>query len=83
MNFSLLAERTRYLKENPEGVDMMCKSMEDMRNEAAEKAAKKAAENTSLQDIKNLMETMKLSVEQAMDALKIPDSDRMRYMERL
>ena len=75
MNFSLLAERTRYLKENPEGVDMMCKSMEDMRNEAVE--------NTSLQNIKNLMETMKLSAEQAMDALKIPDSDRMRYMERL
>jgi predicted transposase/invertase (TIGR01784 family) len=75
MNFNLLAERTRYLKENPEGVDMMCKSMEDMRNEAVE--------NTSLQNIKNLMETMKLSAEQAMDALKIPDSDRMRYMERL
>ena len=75
MNFSLLAERTRYLKENPEGVAMMCNSMEDMRNEVVE--------NTSLQNIKNLMETMKLSAEQAMDALKIPDSDRMRYMERL
>lgn len=75
MNFSLLAERTRYLKENPEGVDMMCKSMEDMRNEVVE--------NTLLQNIKNLMETMKLTAEQAMDALKIPDSDRMRYMERL
>ena len=46
-----------------------------MRNEAVE--------NTSFQNIKNLMETMKLSAEQAMDALKIPDSDRMRYMERL
>ena len=67
MNFSLLAERTRYLKENPEGVDM--------RNEVVE--------NTLLQNIKNLMETMKLTAEQAMDALKIPDSDRMRYMERL
>lgn len=34
MNFALMAERTRYLKENPKGVDEMCKSMEDMRNEA-------------------------------------------------
>jgi len=33
MNFSLIAERTRYLKENPEGVSEMCKVMEDMRNE--------------------------------------------------
>lgn len=35
MNFDLMAERTRYLKENPKGVQEMCKSMEDMRNEAA------------------------------------------------
>lgn len=79
MNFDLLAERTRYLKENPEGVEMMCKSMEDMRNEAA----KRATENTLLQTIKNLMETTKWPAEQAMDALKIPDSDRIRYAKRL
>ncbi|MCM1105301.1 MAG: hypothetical protein NC355_00005 [Blautia sp.] len=83
MNFGLLAERTKYLKENPKGVDIMCKSMEDMRDEAAKKAAKEAIENTLLQNIKNLMETMKLSAEQAMDALKISDSDRIRYTEKL
>lgn len=33
MNFSLMAERTRYLKENPEGVSQMCKVMEDMLKE--------------------------------------------------
>lgn len=33
MNFDLMAERTRYLKENPKGVREMCKAMEDMRNE--------------------------------------------------
>ena len=31
MNFELMAERTRYLKENPKGVNEMCKVMEDMR----------------------------------------------------
>ena len=79
MNFDLLAERTRYLKENPEGVEMMCKSMEDMRNEAA----KRATESTLLQTIRNLMETTKWPAEQAMDALKIPDSDRIRYAKKL
>ena len=34
MNFPLLAERTRYLKENPKGVSEMCKVMEDIRNES-------------------------------------------------
>ncbi len=33
MNFKLLADRTRYLKENPEGVSEMCKVIEEMRKE--------------------------------------------------
>ena len=33
MNFELLADRTRYLKNNPKGVSEMCKIIEDMRNE--------------------------------------------------
>ena len=43
MNFSLMAERTRYLKENPKGVEEMCRSMEDMRNEADLAARKDVA----------------------------------------
>ena len=31
MNFKLMAERMRYLKEDPKGVNEMCKVMEDMR----------------------------------------------------
>lgn len=34
MNFELMADRTRYLKENPKGVNEMCRIMEDMRNES-------------------------------------------------
>lgn len=75
MNFDLMAERTRYLKENPKGVQEMCKSMEDMRNEVAE--------NTLLQMIRSLMETTKWSAERAMDALKIPDADKEKYISRL
>ena len=33
MHFKLMADRTRYLKENPKGVSEMCRIMEDMRNE--------------------------------------------------
>lgn len=79
MNFDLIAERTRYLKENPKGVEEMCKVMEDMRSEVAQKTA----ENTLLQNIKSLMETMKLSAEQAMDALKVSEADRTKYASRL
>ena len=34
MNFPILAEKTRYLKENPRGVSEMCKVMEDLRDES-------------------------------------------------
>lgn len=40
MNFELMAERTRYLKENPKGVSEMCKIMEDMRKEEREEGRK-------------------------------------------
>ena len=40
------------------------------------------AESTLL-CIKNLMKNMKLTAQQAMDALKIPDEERTHYMEML
>ena len=75
MNFDLMAERTRYLKENPEGVNEMCKVLEDMRNEVVERSI--------LQTIRNLMETLKLSAEDAMAAMKIPDAERRKYIAKL
>lgn len=38
MNFELIAERTRYLKENPKGVSEMCKVIEDMRTQERKEA---------------------------------------------
>ena len=43
MNFELMADRTRYLKENPKGVSEMCQIMEDMRNESLKQGMKEAA----------------------------------------
>ena len=38
MNFELMAERTRYLKEDPKGVSEMCKVIEDMRTQERREA---------------------------------------------
>ena len=40
-------------------------------------------EKSILQSIKNLMETMKWTAQQAMDALKVPKEEQERYMEKL
>ncbi len=41
MYFKLMADRTRYLKENPKGVSEMCRIMEDVRNEGIQEEKRK------------------------------------------
>ena len=48
MNFALMAERTRYLKENPRGVNEMCKVMEDMRNESLKEGIREGMKEAAL-----------------------------------
>ena len=48
MNFKLLADRTRYLKENPKGVSEMCKVIEDMRREEREEGIKEGMKAAAL-----------------------------------
>lgn len=43
----------------------------------------KGVENTMLANIRSLMETLKMSAKQAMDALKIPETDQKKYEEKL
>ena len=56
MNFELMANRTRYLKENPKGVSEMCKIMEDMRIESLKEVALRmlAAEKYALEEIASI-----------------------------
>ena len=75
MNFDLLRDATRYYKENPEGVEIMCRAFEDTRNEAREQAY--------LDNIKSLMETLKLTAQQAMEALRIPVAEQSKYAAKL
>lgn len=76
MNFDVLKDATRYYKENQEGVEIMCRAFEETR--------KVAQERERIHNIQALMETLKLTAQQAMDALKIPSSDqRAKYIEML
>ena len=47
MNFKLMADRARYLKENPKGVSEMCRILEDMRNESLKEGIKVGAVYTA------------------------------------
>ena len=75
MYSELMAEKARYLKTDPEGVETMCKVMEDMRNDVEQR--------TIVEAIKNIMASLDFTPKQAMDALKIPVSEQAKYQERL
>ena len=64
MHYKELADKVRYFKEDEKGVAAMCKVMEDMRNEESKR--------TKVIDIESVMESFGVTVEKAMEALKIP-----------
>ena len=65
MNFDLMADRTRYLKENPKGVSEMCRIMEDMRNESLKEGIKEGAINTAKRMLADGMLTLEKIAEYA------------------
>lgn len=68
MNFELLAERTRYLKENPKGVSEMCKVMEELRDESYAEGHAEGREEQAQMTAKNLYE-QGLTIEQIARAI--------------
>ena len=76
MQIDLLAQRTRYLKETPEGVSEMCKEMEIMRDKSraegrAEGELKKARETAmNLQSMGLDMDSIAKAVNVSLDLVK-------------
>lgn len=72
MFYQELAKPVRHFKETEGGRSQVCKAME----ERIDREKEKERIDNSFEHIKNLMESMKMTAEQAMIALKIPDTDR-------
>ena len=79
MKTKLLAEKARYLKMNPEGVKIMCRVMDDLREESIQRGI----DQNRVESIKNVMEGLKYTAQQAMDLLKIPIADQPKYLAKL
>ncbi len=71
MHYKELAERARYFKKDSKGVEAMCEIWEEVRSEG--RAEGKA------EDIKSLMNRKGWSIEDAMDALGIPEGEWNAY----
>lgn len=83
----MLAAASMYYKENSKGVEIMCKTMEEMGEDSyqrgVETGIQTGTEQNRLESIRNIMESLKLTAEQAMDALGIPAADQPKYLSKL
>ncbi len=61
----------------------MCKAIEEMREESYQRGIEDGREQTALESIKNVMEGLKYTAQQAMDALGIPADDQPKYLVKL
>ena len=57
----------------------MCRAFEETRNEGLVKGM----EQERIANIRNLMDSLKMTAQQAMDALKIPTADQSKYAAKL
>ena len=87
MYSKVLADRVRSLKETTEEVDTMCRELEEIyldgQAEGLEKGRAEGSKKTTLSSIKNLTETLGLSAEAAMTALRVPKDEWPTYAEML
>lgn len=72
MHYQILADRVRYFKEDAKGVAIMCKAMEDMRNEAAREAAREADRARMIRTARRMLKSDKnYTYEDIADILEI------------
>ena len=82
MNNPVLAKRVSYFKEDQEGVAVMCKEMELMREEVREETTKKVREETTKKAIRNML-TGPFTKEQIKLVLNVTDADIQKVEEEL
>ena len=61
----------------------MCEAFEEVRNEGIAEGRAEGREQNRLESIQNLMKTMTLTAQQAMDALLIPAGEQADLLAKL
>ena len=77
MFYPVLADQVRYFKETEGGRKIMCEVFEELAEKRAEKRAEETRIETLFHSIKSLMQSMKLTAEQAMVAMNVSETDQV------
>ena len=81
--FPITSKRKRLFKTTEEGVNEMCEVIEKYIAEGRREGRSEGRCEGKVESIRNLMESMSLTAEQAMKALKIPAGEFGKYMTLL
>ena len=81
--FPITSKRKRLFKTTEEGVNEMCEVIEKYIAEGRREGRSEGRREGKAEAIRNLMESMSLTAEQAMKALKIPAGEFGKYMTLL
>lgn len=73
----------KYQEETEGGEIDMCKAFEDYRLEGKQEGRQEGRREGKLEALRDLMETLHLSLEQAMEALKIPEQEQEIYRKAI
>ena len=82
MYYPELAKGVKHFKEEG-GRERMCEAVEKYAKDYAEEYAENTRLNSLLESIKNLMDSMKWSADQAMTAMKVSDADKAILLKKL
>ena len=77
-----LEKAVRHFKIEDGGSDM-CEAVEEYGREQKDEGIKEGREETLIESIRNVMNNLKVSAEQAMKALEIPESEYSKYLSKL
>ena len=79
MHYEELKKRASFFKEEEGGRGKMCKIMDEIWQEGMERGMAQGMERDRLESLRTIMQTMRLSEDEAMNALLIPLEKRAKY----
>lgn len=83
MHYKVLAESVKHYKESKKGRGAMSEAVEEFAREYAKEYAKEYADQRDVKNVKNLMENLHITLEQALNALNIQGTLREYISEQI
>lgn len=83
----MLRERVQYLKRDPEGVREMCRISEEIYNEGRLEGRREGIEQGArerlVENVRSMVRNLRISAQQALEVLDVPESERPRIIAML